>query len=122
MAWICCFADDGIDRRAEAEFFKSLGSGGPIKSALEGGDDEKFDKANKILLYRYLRILFPTAETKFSFPAEMHFSPEAFNFFLKLIWSKIIHLLKRVKLLNNIKLRNFLSFELSTGFKHQVMK
>ena len=69
------FADDGIDKRAEAEFFKSLGSGGPIKSALEGGDDETFDKTNKILLYRYLRILFHTKETKFSFPAKVILFP-----------------------------------------------
>lgn len=50
---IYCFIDAGNDKRAEADFFKSLGSEGQIKSALEGGDDEEFDKANKISLYRY---------------------------------------------------------------------
>ena len=61
------FSDDGIDRRAEAEFFKSLGSEGSIKSALEGGDDEKFDKANKISLYRYFRETIPKNKKAFHF-------------------------------------------------------
>ncbi|XP_065059381.1 advillin-like [Rhopilema esculentum] len=46
--------DEGKDARQEAEFFKCLGSQGPIKSGAEGGDDETFEKSwNKsISLYK----------------------------------------------------------------------
>eukprot|EP00794_Sanderia_malayensis_P007248 gene7248-8056_t len=46
--------DQGKDHREEAEFFKNLGSNGPIKSANEGGDDEMFEtkRLESISLYR----------------------------------------------------------------------
>ncbi len=49
-------SDEGKEEKEEAEFYESLGSRGPIKSAKKGGDDEAFEhkQARSSSLFKYV--------------------------------------------------------------------